>query len=111
LEPRKKHRTRKVSGRLTKNTVEKDAASSPLYLPNIAELIEQGEITVGVISPVSSVAATAHDGHNTLAMLVRRPGETLVQLLTRLDLAIAKAYNEDVFTDEINPPPTSSKRS
>jgi Nucleotidyl transferase AbiEii toxin, Type IV TA system len=43
-----------------------------------------------VIAPPSlvcpSVAATAHDGHNTLAMLVRQKGETLVQLLTRLDL-------------------------
>jgi hypothetical protein len=25
--------------------------------------------------------------------------------------AIAKAYNEGIFTDEINPPPTNSKRS
>ena len=44
-------------------------------------------------------------------MLVRRKGEILAQLLTRLDLAIAKAYNEGIFTDEINPPPTNSKRS
>jgi len=29
-------------------------------------------------------------------------GQTLPQLLTRLDLAIAKAYNEDIFTDELN---------
>jgi hypothetical protein len=35
-------------------------------------------------------------------MLVRRKGETLTQLLIRLDLAIAKAFNEDTFTDEIN---------
>ncbi len=33
------------------------------------------------------------------------------QLLTRLDLDIAKAYKDEVFTDEINPPPTNSKRS
>jgi len=33
---------------------------------------------------------------------VKRKGETLAQLLTRLDLAIAKAYNEEIFTDEIN---------
>jgi hypothetical protein len=32
-------------------------------------------------------------------------------LLTRLDLAIAKAYAESGFTDEIDPPPTNSKRS
>jgi len=72
-----------------------------LHLPNIAELIKDGEITIGVLRPVGCVA-TASDGHNSLAMLVRRKGETLAQLLTRLDLAIAKAYNEEVFTDEIN---------
>lgn len=44
----------------------------------------------------------ASDGLTTLAMLARRKGETLAQLLTRLDLAIAKAYGEDIFTDEIN---------
>jgi len=35
----------------------------------------------------------------------------LAQLLTRLDLAIAKAYNEEIFTDETNPPATTSKTS
>ena len=46
-------------------------------------------------------------------MLVRREGETLTQLLMRLDAAIAKAYEEDVFTDEVNPPapqPRSTRR-
>ena len=37
-------------------------------------------------------------------MLVRRDGETLAQLLIRLDQAIAKALEDDIFTDEINPP-------
>jgi hypothetical protein len=37
-------------------------------------------------------------------MLVRRKGETLAELLTRLDLAIAKAQTEGIFTDEINTP-------
>jgi hypothetical protein len=46
----------------------------------------------------------AADEHNSLAMLVRHRGETLAQLLTRLDQAIAKALYDDVFTDEINPP-------
>jgi hypothetical protein len=35
-------------------------------------------------------------------MLTRRKGESLIQLLVRLDQAIAKANKEDVFTDEIN---------
>jgi len=37
-----------------------------------------------------------------VAMLKRRKGENLAQLLTRLDLAIAKALDENVYTDEIN---------
>jgi hypothetical protein len=51
----------------------------------------------------------AHEGRNTLAMLKRRKGESLAQLLTRLDLAIARAQTEDVFTDEINPPANSKR--
>jgi hypothetical protein len=109
LEPRDKHRTRNVSDSVNKNDVGKGSASSPLYLPNIAELIEEGQITVGVLRPVWSIAATAHDGHNSLAMLVRRKGETLVELLTRLDQAIAKAQTEGIFTDEINAPSINSK--
>lgn len=72
-----------------------------MFLPNIAELIADGEITLGELYPVGCVA-TATDGHNSLAMLKRRRGETLLQLLTRLDQAIAKAIHDDTFTDEIN---------
>jgi len=43
-------------------------------------------------------------------MLVRRKGKTLAHLLTRLDLAIGKAFTEDVFTDEINTPLSNSHR-
>jgi len=72
-------------------------------LPHIAELIEDGEITVGVLRPIGCVA-TAADRDCTYAMLVRRKGEGLMQLLTRLDAAIAKAYEENTCVDEINPP-------
>jgi hypothetical protein len=44
----------------------------------------------------------AHEGRNTLVMLKGRKGDTLAQLLTRLDLAIAGAQTDDIFTDEIN---------
>jgi transposase-like protein len=40
--------------------------------------------------------------NNTLAMLVRRDGETLAQILARLDHAISQAIDDDIFTDEIN---------
>lgn len=73
-----------------------------LSLPHIEELIEFGEITVGNKYPIGGVAV-ASDENNALAMLVRRDGETLAQLLTRLDQAVAKALDEDIYTDEINP--------
>lgn len=72
-------------------------------LPNIEELIDgEGQITIGSIYPIPCVAI-ANDGHNSLAMLVRRKDETLAQLLARLDDGIAKAYAGEVV-DEINPP-------
>lgn len=73
-------------------------------LPNIEQLIDgEGQITIGAIHPLRCVAI-ANDGHSSLAMLVRRDGETLAQLLIRLDAAIAKAYDEESFTDEVNVP-------
>jgi hypothetical protein len=59
-----------------------------------------------MLRPVGCVA-TAADEDRCLAMLVRRRGETLAQLLTRLDRAIGNAINEDIFTDEINPTSTT----
>lgn len=101
MERRHKPAARKTRSGVNKNVAGKDSAGNLLHLPHIAELIKDGEITVGVLRPIGCVA-TACDADNTLAMLVRRKGETLAQLLTRLDLAIAKAYNEEIFTDEIN---------
>lgn len=40
--------------------------------------------------------AVASDGYNTLAMLRRRRSESLIQILIRLDQAIAMANDEDV---------------
>lgn len=78
-----------------------DNSTVNLSLPHIADFLDQGEITLGQMDPVGCVAI-ANDGHNTLAMLVRNDGETLAQLLSRLDQAIRKAIDEDIFTDEIN---------
>ena len=104
---RRKPTARKRTGRVNQKPAGQNAAGTSLALPNIAQLIADGEITVGVLRPIGCVA-TATDRHNCLAMLVRRRGETLTQLLTRLDLAIAKAFTEDIFTDEVNPPSTTS---
>jgi hypothetical protein len=107
LADRRKPTARNRTGSVNKNAAGKNSAVTSLFLPNIAQLIADGEITVGVLRPIGCVA-TASDGHNCLAMLVRRRGETLTQLLTRLDLAIAKAFTEDIFTDEINSPSKTS---
>ena len=104
---RRKPTARNRTGSVNQKPTGKNAAVTSLALPNIAKLIADGEITVGVLRPIGCVA-TATDRHNCLAMLVRRRGETLTQLLTRLDLAIAKAFTEDIFTDEVNPPSTTS---
>ena len=80
------------------------AAPKPPALPNIETLIEEnGQITVGHLNPVG-VVAIANDEHNALAMLRRRPGESLAELLRRLDAAIDLALEEGERTDEINPP-------
>ena len=60
-----------------------------------------GKITLGAIGGIDC-AATAADGHNSLAMLVRREGETLNALLRRLDKAIATAQGGGDPIDEIN---------
>ena len=71
-------------------------------LPYIAEMMKYGQITVGKVRPVGCVAV-AHDGRQTVALLLRREGETATELLTRLDLAIPKAIAEGIRVDEVNP--------
>jgi hypothetical protein len=100
LESRRSHPARNRNRSLKRQVGASDSANTAGW-PHIAELIAHGEITVGVIRPVGCVAV-ATDGHNSLAMLKRRSGETLVQLLTRLDLAIERAWTEEIYTDEIN---------
>ncbi len=71
-------------------------------LKNIDFLVRgNGDITIGRIGPIRC-AAVAADGDQQLAALVRRPRESLTDLLARLDAAIQKAWEDDVFLDEIN---------
>lgn len=73
-----------------------------MYLRNIEELIDNnGEITIGKVGPVRC-GATACDEAECLAMLARRPNESLKDLLVRLDSAIEDAIEHDIFVDEIN---------
>lgn len=80
------------------------ASIEGLHLPNIECLIdEDGQITIGMLEPVGCVAI-ANDEHNAMAMLRRRDGESLADLMLRLDAAIETATEEGIYTDEINPP-------
>lgn len=101
MERRPKPVSRRSSRRVEPRAISQQDPAR-LHLPHIEELIEFGEITVGNKYPIGGVAV-ASDEHNALAMLVRHDGETLAQLLTRLDHAVGKALDEDIYTDEINP--------
>jgi hypothetical protein len=69
---------------------------------NIETLIaEGGDITIGALPP-HECAASAADGSNCLAMLVRRDGESFNALIKRLDKAIGLAWSNDFFIDEVN---------
>ena len=87
------------------------AKISGQFLPTLEEFVIHGEgqIAIGAIRPIAC-AAIANDDHNMLAALVRRPGETLQQLLQRLDQAVQLALDDEIYTDEINPPIPSSRR-
>ena len=104
MEPRKRARRGTASSRVTS-----PSGARPL-LANIAALIDSGgQITLGALDPIKCVAI-ANDDDSWLAMLQRRPGETLQQLLERLDAAIDLAWTTEEFTDEINAPLPRTKQ-
>jgi ribosome assembly protein YihI (activator of Der GTPase) len=83
----------------------KRGASTPW--PTIEEFLasEEGEITLGVIHHSSlRYTAIVNDGHTMLVALVRNRGETLHQLLDRLDRALGPALEDQMYVDEINGP-------
>ena len=71
---------------------------------HIQAIIESGgQIMIGTIAPLHG-AAVAHDGTKTVALLRRRTGEALSDLLVRLDAAIVTAKSTGSRVDEINTP-------
>ena len=74
MEPRRKPAARNTRSGVNKVAAGKNSAGHPFHLPHIADLIEDGEITIGTLRPVGCVA-TARDGDSSLAMLVRRKGD------------------------------------
>lgn len=62
----------------------------------------RGQITIGEIPPIRR-AALAAQGKKARVALVGRDGETISQLLERLDAALGKAMAEDTVIDEVLP--------
>lgn len=62
----------------------------------------RGQITIGEIPPIRR-AALAAQGKKARVALVGRDGETVAQLLERLDAALGKAMAEDAVIDEVLP--------
>jgi hypothetical protein len=71
-------------------------------LSYIEDLIDgEGQIMLGYLNQVGNVAI-ASEGPHTLAMLLRRSGESLAALLERLNHAIERAVEHEEYLDEIN---------
>ena len=109
MERRRKSTAPQPRGGISEDAAANVPTSSLPELPYIEETIANGGISIGIIPPLTECVAVAHEGRNTLAMLKRRKGESLAQLLSRLDLAIARAHTDDIFTDEVNPPAKSPR--
>jgi hypothetical protein len=73
-------------------------------LGNIQSFLDntRGQITIGEIPPIRR-AALAAQGKKARVALVGREGETIAQLLERLDTALGKAMAEDTVIDEVLP--------
>jgi hypothetical protein len=91
-------RSRKPTRRITSEF----KPSSPW--PHIEEFLESGgNIQIGRVSPLDYVAV-ASDEYTMMAALTRNEGETLMELIQRLDTAVDQVVNHDNMTDEINDP-------
>jgi len=81
-----------------------DVKASSSVWAHIRALIDTGrQVMIGTIADPRSRGRT-HDGKSTLAMLRRRPGEAVPELLARLAATIATAKSTGPRVDEINDP-------
>jgi hypothetical protein len=74
------------------------------FLGNIQSFLDEtrGQITIGEIPPIRR-AALAAQGKKARVALVCRDGETIAQLLERLDTALGKAMADNTVLDEVLP--------
>lgn len=77
---------------------------SAVPFPTLQAFIDYGgHIDLGRIRPIAC-AAIASDEHNMYVALQRNKGETLMDLLARLDASLKHCLDNEDFIDEINGP-------
>ena len=77
--------------------------TSTAPFPTLQAFIDDGgHIDIGRIRPIDCVAI-ANDERTMYVALQRRRGETLMELLSRLDTSLKHCLDNDEFVDEINP--------
>lgn len=70
--------------------------------PNLEALLDEGgNLSLGQIAPIP-YAAVAADGSTMLVALVRQPDESFIDLLNRLDRALAEVNATGAAIDDIN---------
>lgn len=91
--------------RATRRPSRKPGSLTSSTFANIEWVIaNHGSISIGDIGADVGCVAAAADPHLCYAMLVRRDGENLLELMGRLDRAIASAAESSTTVDEVNPP-------
>lgn len=88
----------------TRTETRKPGGMKSSTFTNIEWIIaNQGSITIGDVGAGVGCVAAAADTHMCYAMLAQREGESLLELMGRLDRAIATASETSVTVDEVNP--------
>jgi hypothetical protein len=82
----------------------KKSASTPASFEHIQAFLDhsRGQITIGEIPPIRS-AALAAVGKKVHVAPVRRDGETVAELLLRLEAALGKTSADKTVIDEVLP--------
>jgi hypothetical protein len=77
---------------------------APVPWPTLSRFIDGGgHISIGRVPPIQC-AAIANDEHIMYVALKRRRGESLTNLLSRLDESLKHCFDNEEFVDEINRP-------
>jgi hypothetical protein len=86
------------------------ASKVPTTLASLAAFVaDGGSFSVDSVPSLGTVAA-AHMKESTIAMLLQHPGESMLELLDRLEFAIIEAIATGYVVDEVNATPTKKSR-